>query len=139
MARIPGPDARIGGQNNYTSPPEVTVVGTVSLGFAIPIWDQNQGGIIQAQGNVVAASEQEHLVHTNLATTLTTAFNAYENNRIAVAMYRKEILPRQVQGYRALYERFATEGPRVAPPIGSTPPAFADLINAQQTLVTNTH
>jgi cobalt-zinc-cadmium efflux system outer membrane protein len=137
MTPIPDPDLRIGVQNNYTSPPEVTVVGTVSLGFAIPIWDRNQGGIIQAQGNVVAASEQEHLIRTNLATTLTTAFNAYENNRIAVAMYRKEILPRQVQGYRAQYERFASEGPAVAPRIGSATPAFADIINSQQTLVTN--
>jgi len=37
-----------------------------------------------------------------------------------------------VQGYRALYERYQGEAPRAG-----NPPAFGDVINAQQTLVTN--
>jgi hypothetical protein len=103
------------------------------LGFTIPLWDRNQGGIIQAQGNTVAASEQEHLTRVNLAQTLNTAFLAYENNRIAVDLYRKEILPRQVQGYRALYERFQFESPKA----GGNVPAFGDIITAQGTLSSN--
>jgi cobalt-zinc-cadmium efflux system outer membrane protein len=136
LTPIPDPDLRIGAQKNYTSGAAGEVVGTVGLGFTIPVWDRNQGGIIQAQGNVVVASEHEHVARVNLATTLTTAFNAYSSNRIAVDMYRKEILPRQVQGYRALYERFQGEGLRVPPAAGTSAPAFADVINAQQILVT---
>jgi outer membrane protein, heavy metal efflux system len=139
LTPIPDPDLRIGVQNNYTTPPQVTIAGTVGLSFAIPIWDRNQGGIIQAQGNTVAASEQEHLVRVNLTKTLTTAYNSYLNNRLAVEMYRKEILPRQVQGYRALYLRFQGEALRVGPPIPgvSVAPAFGDLISSQGTLVSN--
>ncbi len=136
LVPISDADLRIGAQKDYTGPPHL-VVGTVALAFTIPIWDRNQGGIIQAQGNVVAASEQEHLARTNLTTTLATAYNTYVNNRLAIEMYRKEILPRQVQGYRALYERFQGEGLRIAPAAGSTTPAFGDLLSAQSTLVTN--
>src|SRR5260370_30587242 len=137
LAPIPDPDVRIGVQKDYTSGAAGEIAGTVGIGLTIPIWDRNQGGIIQAQGNVVVASEHEHLARVTLATTLTTAFNSYLSNRIAVEMYRKEILPRQVQGYRALYERFQGEGLRVPPAAGTSAPAFADVITAQQTLVMN--
>jgi cobalt-zinc-cadmium efflux system outer membrane protein len=137
LTPIPDPDVRIGVQKDYTSGMAGSIVGTVGIGLTIPIWDRNQGGIIQAQGNVVAASEQEHLTRVNLTTTLATAYNTYLNNRIAVDMYRRDILPRQVQGYRALYERFQGEGLRVPPAAGTSAPAFADVINAQQVLITN--
>jgi cobalt-zinc-cadmium efflux system outer membrane protein len=136
LTPIPDPDVRIGAQKDYTAGFAGEIAGTVSIGFTIPIWDRNQGGIIQAQGNVVVASEQEHLARVNLSTTLTTAFNTYSSNLIAVEMYRKQILPRQVQGYRALYQRYHGEKPPERPaPAGTPTPAFADVFTAQQNLV----
>jgi cobalt-zinc-cadmium efflux system outer membrane protein len=122
-------DVHVVVQKDFTAPPN-EVVHSVQLGFTIPLWDRNQGGIIQAQGNTVAASEQSHLIRVNLTTTLAQAFLSYENNRIAVDLYRNNLLPKQVQAYRALYQRY--QGEKAA-----NSPAFADVINAQQTLVTN--
>ncbi len=131
FAPISDVDLHVVIQKDYTGPPNA-IVHSVQMGFTIPLWDRNQGGIIQAQGNVVAASEGEHQARVNLTKQLAQAFAAYENNRIAIKLYRDEILPRQVQGYRALYERFQGEAPRAG-----NPPQFADVIATQALLAGN--
>jgi cobalt-zinc-cadmium efflux system outer membrane protein len=98
----------------------------------IPIWDLNQGAIIQAQGNLVNASEQEHLTRDQLTQTLADAFERYDNNRLLLEWYRDDILPNQVRAYRGVYERYEKEA---GAPRGN-PPAFGDVVQAQQTLAT---
>src|SRR5581483_6150579 len=98
----------------------------------VPIWDRNEGGIIQAQGNLVNAGEQEHLTRDQLSQTLADAFERYENNRLLLEWYRDDILPNQVRAYRGVYERYEKEA---GAPRGN-PPAFGDVVQAQQTLAT---
>ena len=79
---------------------------------------------------MVNASDQEHLVRDQLTQTLADAFERYENQRVLLEWYRDDILPNQVRAYRSVYERYLTEGPFK---IGN-PPAFGDVVTAQQTL-----
>jgi cobalt-zinc-cadmium efflux system outer membrane protein len=102
----------------------------LALSIPIPIWDRNQGGIIQAEGNLINADEEEHRVRDALTTTLADAFERYDNNRILLEYYRDQILPDQVRAYRGVYTRYLGEG---GGKIGN-PPTLGDVVSAQQTL-----
>ena len=122
-------------QKDYTGPPYGTVY-SLQAGVPVPIFDRNQGGIMQAQAQVVQSSEESHRVRDDLTTRLAAAFEAYENNRALLYIYRDKILPDQVRAYRAIYDRYQREAaPAAAPgvPVSATP-AFADVVVAQQNL-----
>jgi cobalt-zinc-cadmium efflux system outer membrane protein len=100
---------------------------TLSVGFPIPIWDQNKGNIIAAQAALVRASEESHRVEVTLANNLASAYSMYKNNLVALEDYRRNILPDLVRYYRGIFAR------RQIDPNS----AFGDLVAAQQTLSTN--
>ena len=100
---------------------------TLSVGFPIPIWDQNKGNIIAAQAALVRASEESHRVEVTLANSLATAYEGYKNNLVALEDYRRNILPDLVRYYRGIFAR------RQIDPSS----AFGDLVAAQQTLSAN--
>jgi cobalt-zinc-cadmium efflux system outer membrane protein len=101
-------------------------VQTISVGIPLPVWDQNKGAIMAAQGALVRASEEPHRVEVTLTNTLATAYTNYKNNLDALEYYRRNILPDQVRTYRGAFERRQVD----------ITAAFADLVTAQQTLVT---
>ena len=97
----------------------------VSVSIPFPIWDKNKGNIRAAASALVRAAEGPHAVEVTLTTGLAAAYAPYKTNLAAVEYYRRNILPRQVQYYRGVFER------RKIDPSA----AFADLVTAQQTLV----
>jgi outer membrane protein, heavy metal efflux system len=122
-------------QKDYTGPP-FGFVYSLQAGVPVPIFDRNQGGIYQAQSLVVQASEESHRVRDDLTTRLAVAFEAYENNRVLLRIYRDKILPDQVRAYRAIYDRYQKEAQPALPPgvpVSATP-AFSDVVVAQQNL-----
>jgi outer membrane protein, heavy metal efflux system len=102
-------------------------VHTVTIGVPFPIWDQNKGGILAAEGALVRATEEPHRVEENLTTTLATAYTSYKQNLDALEYYRRFILPDQVRYYRGVFDRRQFDV--LAP--------FGDLVTAQQTLAAN--
>jgi cobalt-zinc-cadmium efflux system outer membrane protein len=140
---IPDVDVRVMLQKDYTGTP-FNIDPSVQVYFPLPVWDRNQGGIIQAQGNLVNSSEEEHRVRSDLTTRLADAFERYSTNRILLGYYRDQILPDLMRSYRGLYTRYQLElvpgaipGAN-APPGGvaaPTPPQFADVVVGQQNLV----
>jgi cobalt-zinc-cadmium efflux system outer membrane protein len=101
-----------------------SVVTTLQVGLPVPLWDQNQGAIKQAQGQLVRAVEEHHRVRDDLTSRLADAYQRYRSNLTLVEYYRGHILPDQVRFYRGVYLRYG-EDPSVQ---------FADVVNAQQTL-----
>jgi hypothetical protein len=107
----------------------------------LPLYNRNQGGIIQAQAQVVLNSEEPHRVRTDLTTRLADAFERYENNRVLLSYYRDQILPDFVRVYRGVTQSYyvgaplAVEPPRVA---GATPftANLGDIVVAQGNLAT---
>ena len=97
----------------------------ISVGIPLPLWDKNKGNIRAAASALVRAAEGPHAVEVTLTTGLAAAYAPYKTNLAAVEYYRRNILPRQVQYYRGVFER------RKIDPSA----AFADLVSAQQTLV----
>jgi cobalt-zinc-cadmium efflux system outer membrane protein len=132
---VPDPDVRLLIQKDRTGPP-FAIAPSLAISIPIPVWDRNQGGIMQAQGVVVRQSEEAHRVRTELARTLAEAFSRYVSNRIVLAMYRDQILPDLVVAYDRIRLRYSQELP-VAGALGaSAPPGFNDYVVAQQNLTT---
>lgn len=111
-------------EKDYTVPP-FSIVSSLQMGVALPLWDRNKGNIIQAQGNLLRAIEEPHRVRTDLTTRVADAFERYENNRILLEYYRNNILPDQVRAY---------QGVRLRHNLDPSSVAFGDVVTAQQTL-----
>jgi cobalt-zinc-cadmium efflux system outer membrane protein len=126
-----------------TAIPDVTVQATLtndaSLGvnnrlFAgvqatvpVPVWDRNQGAIQQARGALLRAVEESHRVRDDLTQRVADAFSRYDANQKILEIYRADILPKQVQAFRAAVTRhYGGEPGKVA---------FTDLITSEQNLV----
>ena len=103
------------------------VGATLAFGAPLPLFDRNQGGIQQAQGNLLSAIEESHRVRSALTQSLSDAFERYENTRIQMEMYQKDMLPNQIQAFRATVLRHAKG------PVGDV--MFTDLVTAEQSLV----
>ena len=120
---IPNVDVQLGVYRDLALPPFGTF-WTAQFAMPIPIWDQNRGNILAAQGSLIQAQEEPHRVETVLTGNLATAYGNYRTNLEVLEYYRKYILPDQVRVYRGVFERRSVD-------INAS---FYDLIGAQQTL-----
>jgi cobalt-zinc-cadmium efflux system outer membrane protein len=103
------------------------MVGNFQLSVPLPVWNRNQGGIIQAQGNLMLNVEEPHRVRNDLSAKVADAFRRYDENRLVLELYRKEALPKQVQAFRSAVKRhYGAEADKVS---------FLDLISSEQNLV----
>lgn len=121
---VPDIDLRLMVQKDFTAMPNL-VVPSVVVGIPFPVWDRNQGNIIQAQGDLVRAAEESQRIRNDLTGKLADAFERYENNRIILEYFRTHMLPDQVRAYRGVYERHQQDPGAVS---------FGDIINSQQIL-----
>jgi cobalt-zinc-cadmium efflux system outer membrane protein len=121
---VPDVSLHVAVEKDFSVPPFL-ITNSIQMGVPVPVWDQNRGNIIQAQGNLLRAVEEAHRVRDDLTNRLAGAFEQYENNRVLLDYYRKQILPDQVRAYRGVYERHQWQPDQVS---------FGDVINAQQTL-----
>ncbi|HEV8000344.1 MAG TPA: TolC family protein [Planctomycetaceae bacterium] len=120
---IPDVDFNIALLKEYVVQPKA-MVATATIGFPLPIWDQNKGNIMAAEAGLIRATEESHRVEMNLTQTLATNFTTYKTNLQALDYFRNHILPDQVRAYRGVLERRQLD-PNAA---------FSDLFGAQQTL-----
>jgi cobalt-zinc-cadmium efflux system outer membrane protein len=126
---IPDPTVGIGGwYDNTQGNGNDRFVAAMSLGFNLPVWDQNKGAIRQAQGQLLQMVEEPHRVRNALTASMADAFRRYDENKRLVEMYEKTIMPKQVTAFIATLKRhdYGGEGEAV----------FWDVINAEQSLLT---
>ena len=117
---VPDVDVRWVVSKETTLPP-FTWFATLQLGMQIPIWDQNRGNILAAEGTLARALQEPRRVENDLANRLAAAFAVYRTNVDALEAYRRDILPDQVRAYRGVYERRRID-------VNSP---FGDLVTAQ--------
>jgi cobalt-zinc-cadmium efflux system outer membrane protein len=99
----------------------------LQVGFALPIFDRNQGNILQAKGQLERAIHDLAATRNDLIRQLAAAFERYETNRRQLTNDRDKILPNLVRVYRAIYLRYQQEPDKIA---------FSDIVVAQQNLAT---
>ncbi|MBI1832675.1 MAG: TolC family protein, partial [Planctomycetes bacterium] len=112
-------------QKDYTTPPFGSVAN-VNVGVPFPLWHRNQGGIQAANALLRRSLDDNQRLRNELTSKVAEAFERYENNRRVLDMYKKEILPNQVQAYRAAVARHSAGDKEKV--------TFNDLVNSQQTL-----
>ncbi|MBI2806724.1 MAG: TolC family protein [Planctomycetes bacterium] len=124
----PIPDMAIGYvmQRDMTSNPQF-LTQNIRLGFSLPVFDRNQGNIQQARAWLVRAMQEDGRVRNDLSARAAAAFERYENNRVLLDMYKKQMLPNQVQAFRAAVARHAAVG-------DVKNVSYNDIVMSQQTL-----
>ena len=63
--------------------------GSVTIGVPLPIWNRNQGGVMQAQGQVAAAERALEQLELDLQNRLALVFERYSNARDYEDWYEK--------------------------------------------------
>jgi cobalt-zinc-cadmium efflux system outer membrane protein len=125
---IPDPTCRFMLQKDRTGPP-YEVAPTFIVQIPLPVWDRNQGGILEAQAVADRQSEEPHRVRVELTRALAEAFEKYQDNRVLLGYYRDQILPDLVRVYRGVYRRY-----QVSDRGEDGAPGFNDVVVAQQNL-----
>ncbi|MFO0926904.1 MAG: TolC family protein [Gemmataceae bacterium] len=126
---IPDVDVRVMVQKDRTGLP-FQASPSVAVSVPVPVWDKNQGGILEGQARLIRAKEGVHRARTELTNNLAEAFERYENSKVLLGYYRDRILPDLVRVFRGVYDRYQRE-PAAA---GGSPPGFTDVVVAQQNL-----
>jgi cobalt-zinc-cadmium efflux system outer membrane protein len=99
-------------QKDYTVAPFATSAN-VEVGVPVPVWDRNQGGVQQAQGQLARALDQAQRVRLDLLGKLADAVERYTSNRQVVEMHESSILPDQVRFYKGQLQRHQQEPDKV--------------------------
>jgi cobalt-zinc-cadmium efflux system outer membrane protein len=105
----------------YDDATDYTVTG-VQIGFALPIWNRNQGGIRQARAEISVAARNVERVELDLNRRLAEAFRQYSDAQITASTYATDILPRAQRTFDLVQQGY-TEGE-----VG-----YLDLLAAQRT------
>ena len=69
-------------------------VAGIQVGIPIPIFNRNQGNILSADSELVAAGNDVRRIELDLQTRLATVFRRYENAPQQVERYQNDLLPR---------------------------------------------
>lgn len=112
-------------QKDNTQPSDVSM--NLQTYIALPIFYRNQGGILQAQGQLGRAQQQVQQAQNELIIRLAAVFERYQNARRILVLYRDKILPDQARAYRGVFERHQQQPQTIA---------FGDVVVAQQILAT---
>ncbi|WP_254511485.1 TolC family protein [Anatilimnocola floriformis] len=67
--------------------------GTVAIGLPLPLWNRNQGALVQAQHQAAAAERALEQLELSLQNRLAPVFERYSNALNQVKEYRENILP----------------------------------------------
>src|SRR5207302_1706480 len=78
---LPYPDltSHVAIQNDTTGDPHAVQV-SVQLGVVLPLYDRNQGNILQAQALLAKANDEVARVELDLSQRLAEAYERYRNN-----------------------------------------------------------
>ena len=127
---IPDFSVQVGGvldEGANAGPGPSRLVTNVQVSFPVPVFDQNKGAIRQSQAQLGHAIEEPHRVQADLTSKFSEAYRRFEENRVVLDMYQKNILPKQVQTFRAAVKR------HFGGDIGGV--AYSDLVTSEQNLV----
>jgi cobalt-zinc-cadmium efflux system outer membrane protein len=122
---VPLPDvgARILAQKDYTTPPN-QVVHSAVMYMTVPIWNQNRGGIRQAEWQLAQAAADPVRARNDLIPILADAYNRYLTSRQQVEITQEQLRD-LLRAYKNAWERHQVE-PLVV--------SFSDLWPVQITL-----
>lgn len=102
---IPDIDLLVAGHHMNISHDDV--VG-VEVGFPLPILDRNQGNIMRAESEWIAAQNDVERIELSLQDRLAVAYRRYSDARQQVQRYQREIIPRAQQSLDLVSRGYAS-------------------------------
>jgi len=101
----PIPDIDVRAESGYNFETDDAVAG-FEVGLRLPLFDKNQGAIMQAQGELTRAQAEVARVELLLRKRFAESFAEYESAMLLAESYRREILPQARQSYELYQESF---------------------------------
>jgi len=100
---VPDVDVKVAVQRDHTTGDTVT---GVQVGIPIPLLNRNQGGIQQADAQIVAAERNLQRVELDLRRRLAVVLQQYADARFQAAKYSSEILPKAKKMFDLISEGY---------------------------------
>jgi cobalt-zinc-cadmium efflux system outer membrane protein len=116
------PDLALAGGFEYSNAEQVTSY-RLGLAFPIPLFDRNQGGLLEAQSNVLQAEKEREAVTVGVLAELAEAFQVLVISHDEAITLRNDVLPAAEK---------ALEGSRDGFSMGKY--SHIEVIDAQRTL-----
>jgi outer membrane protein, heavy metal efflux system len=86
----------------FYNEPDGSMEMQAQVGFAVPIFDRNQGNILSARADVARLSQELRLVELRLTERLTLAYQRYLTARETVDIYARQLLPNARESLRLI-------------------------------------
>lgn len=101
----PIPNINVRAASGYNFETDDAVAG-VEVGLRLPLFDKNQGTIIQAQGELSRAQAEVARVELMLRQRFARTYTDYQTARVSAVTYHKELLPQAVEVRQLYMESF---------------------------------
>lgn len=101
--RVPNLEVEVWAKYDATTEEGMADVG---LGLPLPLFDRNQGNIVKAQAELIAAQREVQRVELELRDRLVAAFEQYANARRRVEAYRNIIRPNAQKSQEMIREHY---------------------------------
>ena len=85
-----------------------TIAG-VQVGIPLPIWNRNQGEIMQAQAEISQARRNVDRVQLNLKNRLAVAFQRYSSAQERARIYSTVIIPKAEENFKLVQGAFPAQ------------------------------
>lgn len=111
----PVPDIQIQANTGYNYENPSTVAG-VQIGFAVPLFDRNQGTVRQVKADLARSFAQVTRVELSLRQRLAETFSQYETALETSTAYRDSIVPKTTEAYEIhqdMYKKRRLAWPKV--------------------------
>lgn len=95
----PVPDVRISASSGYNFETRNAVAGQVQIGLNVPLWDKNQGTIMQAQAELSRARAEVRRRELALQQRLADVFRQYRTASLSTKIYRESNIPKATKAY----------------------------------------
>jgi len=86
----------------FYNEPDHSMEMQAEVGFALPIFNRNQGNILSAAADVVRLSQEVRLVELRLTERLTLAYQRYLTAKQTVEIYERQLLPNARESLRLI-------------------------------------
>lgn len=84
-------------------------IGGVTVGIPLPIWNRNQGGIMQSEAELTEARRNVSRVEMSLKNRLALAFQRYAAAHERVKIYANEIVPKAEENFELSKKAFPAQ------------------------------
>lgn len=102
----PVPDIHLAASSGYNFETRNAVAGQVQIGLNVPLWDKNQGTIMQAQAELARSRAEVRRRELQLQQRLADVFRQYRTATLSTKLYREANIPKANKAYELQLEMY---------------------------------